>query len=144
MRKQNVVSAKIKPERRPCKRFSVEDDNVIIEQIKLYPTNLKHSFQESAKILDRDWTGIHFRYYKTLRKDPKVKAITCGSKSGFTQNVKNLWRDEDGNMPEQNLKGYMWVMKEMLELDTSERDLIINFFGGPSTINVHRGRKRNK
>lgn len=129
-------------EKRKNKHFSVEEDNIIIEQIKLYPTNLKHAFQEAEKLIERSWTSIQFRYYGNLRGDPKVKAITCGSKQGFTQNVKNLKRDEEGNMPEQNLKGYVWLMKELLELDPSERDLILNFFGGPTTINVHK-RRRN-
>ena len=139
----DTVYAKVKTEKRACKRFSTEEDAVIIEQVKLYPTNLKHAFQEAAVLLDRTWKSIHFRYYITLRDDPKVKAITCGSKLGFTQNVKNLRRDEDGNMPEQNLKGYVWLMKELLELDSSERDMILNFFSGPTTVNVHRKVKKS-
>lgn len=129
-------------QKRNCKRFSVEDDNVIIEQIKLYPTNLAHAFSEAANLLDREPKAVHSRYYVNLKKDPKVKAITCGSKKGFTQNVKNLQRDADGNMPEQNLKGYVWLMKELLELDSSERDMILNFFGGPTTVNIHKRRMR--
>jgi hypothetical protein len=113
--------------------YSPQENEIILKQAELYPTNLHYAFEEASKLLvDRNPKAICVHYYISpkMRKDPKVKAVTCGSKKGFTQNVKNLKRDIDGNMPEQDLKGYMWVMKEMLDLPREERELIVSFLTG--------------
>ena len=139
---KNTIKAKIVTKGKPKIRFTKEDEKIILKQVELYPTNLRHAFSEAANLLEgRDWKSIQYRYYKVLRPDREVKVITCGSKAAGTQNVKNLARDGEGNMPEQNLKGYLWVMKEMLDLSPTERDMIVNFFHGPTTINI---RKRTK
>lgn len=139
---ENTIKVTVLSKGKPKIRFTSEDDKIILKQVELYPTNLRHAFTEAAKLLpERNWRSVQYRYYSNLRPDVDVKAITCGSKAGFTQNVKNLARDEEGNMPEQNLKGYLWVMKEMLDLSPSERDMIVNFFHGPTTININRRKK---
>lgn len=110
------------------KRYTKKEQDIIINEIKNYPTNIKHACEKAALMLNRSYGATSFYYYNHLRKDPKVKAITCGSKQGFTQNVKNIMRDEDGNLPSQNLKHYMWLMKELLELDSDDRNRILGFF----------------
>lgn len=123
--------------------FSEEDDKVILKQIELYPTNINYSFEESAKLLEgKSIKSIESRYYRILKFKRNVKAITCGSKAGFTQNVKNIMRDGDGNLPPQNLKHYMWVMKEMLDLSPEEREMIVKFFMGPLDITISKRRKK--
>jgi hypothetical protein len=121
------VLIKVKKE---WKSFSQEDDRIIEQQVGLYPTNISHALQEAGNLINKSFKAVSGHYYYKMRKDPKVKAVTCGSKKGFTQNVKNLKRDIDGNMPEQDLKGYMWVMKEMLDLPREERELIVSFLTG--------------
>lgn len=109
--------------------FTKEEDNIIIQTLKDYPTNLKAGFEQvSLKLPKRNPKVIMHRWYNTLRKDPTNHVITCGSKKGFTQNVKNVKRDKEGNMPNQGLKHYMYIMKELLELSSTERQTIINFF----------------
>lgn len=117
-------------------KYTKEEDEIIIGQIKNYPTNLQHAFKEASIIMpDRPLRAIEQRYYNKLRKNADVYAITCGSTKGFTQNVKNKFRDSDGTLPEQNLKHYMVIMKELLELQPQERQLIVNFFSGNNQIN---------
>ena len=116
--------------------YTREEDEIIVGQIKNYPTNLQHAFKEaSIQLLNRNVKAIEMRYYNKLRKNPDIHAITCGSTKGFTQNVKNKFRDSDGTLPEQNLKHYMIIMKELLELQPQERQLIVNFFSGNNQIN---------
>ena len=58
-----------------------------------------------------------------------VNAITCGSNKGFTKNVKNVQIDrETGIMPDQNLRHYLYIVKEILELPQKEREVIISLF----------------
>jgi len=111
------------------KKYTKEEDEIIINQVKNYPTNLLHAFREASKLIDRAETAISFRYYHKLKKDPSIVALTVGSKKGFTQNVKNVPRDKEGNLPNQGLKHYMTIMKELLELPISEREAILKFFG---------------
>lgn len=118
------------------KTYTKEEDEIIIGQIKNYPTNLQHAFMEASSLLvNRDAKAISQRYYKRIKKDINTYALTCGSTKGFTQNVKNKFRDSDGTLPEQNLKHYMVIMKELLELQPQERQLIVNFFSGNNQIN---------
>ena len=111
--------------------FTPEEDAIIIRFVKEYPTNLQEAFKKAyTQLPNRTLKTIQNRYYRALRKDPKINALTCGSKAGFTQNVKNVMRDKEGNLPDQALKHYMVIMKELLELQPKERQLIINFFSG--------------
>jgi len=111
-------------------------DEVIIQEVKNYPTNLSHAFKVAS---ERVGCSVHHcirRYYTKIKKSPEVHAITCGSEKGFTQNVKNTLRDSEGVLPEQGLRNYMYLMKELLNLPTEERKLIINFFlGGTNQVN---------
>lgn len=115
----------VKIKRIPWKQ---EWDNVIIECVKKTPTNIVYALTSASKQIHRTFSCTNSRYYLKLRKDPKVKAITCGSSKGFTQNVKNIHVDDNGIMPDQNLKGYMFIMREMLDLSPEDRKKIISFF----------------
>lgn len=119
------METKVKKSR---KRFTKEEDLIIIEAVKASPTNIVHAISVASEKTKRSPSCINRRYYKTLRNNPKVAAITCGSAKGFTQNVKNIHRNDDGTMPDQNLKGFMFVMREMLDLTPAERKKIIDFF----------------
>lgn len=106
------------------------EDLIIINQVKNYPTNLRFAFREAGKqLLKRSLSSIEFRWYSYLRGKNDVNAMTTGSNKGFTQNVKNLHVDkETGILPEQNLKHYLYIVKEMLELPMNERNAIIALF----------------
>lgn len=110
-----------------CKRYTKKEDLIIINQIKNCPTNLRNAFSEAQKLLkDRTLRSIHIRWYSVLRK--KSTTITCGSSEGFTKNIKNIARNKEGIMPEQNLKHYLFIVKEILELPENEREIIIKLF----------------
>ena len=109
-------------------QWKKEYDEVIIECVKKTPTNITYALNSASKQLHKTFGCVSGRYYLKLGKDPKIAAITCGSAKGFTQNVKNMHRNDDGSMPEQNLKGFMFVMREMLDLSQAERKKIIEFF----------------
>lgn len=74
-------------------------------------------------------------YYQDLRKNEKYNIITVGSEKGFTKNVKNVQRNQDGTMPDQGLKHYQYILKEMLMLSDKDRKIILNVFNGNNIIN---------
>lgn len=108
--------------------YTKEEDLIIINQVKNYPTNLKNAFKEASKLITRrTLRAIEMRWYTKLSKQGAV--ITCGSNKGFTSNTKNICVDKNtGIMPEQNLKHYLFIVKEILELPQNERDIIIKLF----------------
>lgn len=110
-------------------RFTEDEHKIIIEEVKKCPTNLQNAFKLASKRLRKKTKQqVQSTWYQCLRKKPDVKAITVGSRHGFTQNVKNVKRNAAGEMPEQNLNSVQWLMKQMLELTPRERKAIIAFF----------------
>lgn len=115
--------------------YTKKEDAIIINEVKNYPTNLLHAFSEASKKLTNRKTGaISTYWYSDLRKNVEVNAITCGSEKGFTQNVKNILRNEDNNLPDQGLKHYLYIVKELLDLPDIERKLVINLFTGNTVV----------
>jgi len=110
--------------------YKKSEDNIIINQVKNYPANLRNAFREAQLLLPkRSLSSVEFRWYSYLRMQDNVNAITCGSNKGFTKNVKNVQIDrETGIMPDQNLRHYLYIVKEILELPQKEREVIISLF----------------
>lgn len=110
------------------KKFTEEEDHVIINNIKNFPTNLKYAFKISSEdplLKERSLPSIAQRWYGHLRRQTNIHSVSCGSKNGFTQNVKNVLRDENSNLPNQGLKHHLYLIKEILDLSEKERNAII-------------------
>lgn len=122
--------------KKTCIPYTKREDEIIINEVKNYPTNLLFAFKQAApKLPERNAHSISMHWYQKLRKNDNTKAVTCGSEKGFTQNVKNVHVNDDGNLPDQNLKHYLFVVKELLNLPNKERKLIIQLFSGNITVN---------
>ena len=112
------------------------EERLIIDTLKEYPTNLNYGLKlVEPKLKNRTVMAIKARYYTRLRKDPNNIIISTGSSKGFTQNVKNLSVDNEGNLPEQELKHFQQLAKQMLDLPVKERNIILNLFSGNNIIN---------
>ena len=117
-------------EKKTVKKWTKEEEQIVIENVRKYPTNLAHAFSESALQLEgRAPASISALWYDKLRKRDDVQAITIGSSKGYSQNAKNTLR-KDGVMGEQGLKGYMIVVRDLLNLPKKDRDLVISFLQG--------------
>ena len=127
--------------------WTKEEDEILITEIKNYPTNLNFAI-EQAEIKLKEYNkdsnrigiyrtlgAINSRWYVKLRKNSNTHAITCGSEKGFTQNVKNKHRNEDGTLSDQGLKHYLYIVKELLNLPNNERQLVVNLFTGNTMVN---------
>jgi hypothetical protein len=107
------------------KLYSDSDIKVILEQIRLYPDNLKNAFMESGKLINRSPKNISMKYYKDLRFRPNFRAVSVGSKKGFTSNEKNTKRKEGIFPIERKLNRPLWLIQTFLELTEEEQVLII-------------------
>lgn len=108
------------------KKFSEEEDNIILKNVELYPTNLQESFRHSARELKRSVAVINVRYYNNLRKEQHV--ISTGSKHGFSRNVKNQPRFTSEQEIIPDLQFHEVVIKNLLSLPREKRQQIIQMF----------------
>ena len=113
------------------KAFTKEQDEIIINEIKNYPTNILNAFKEASIKIGKSQGCIQQRWYKHLKHGKQI--VSVGSSKGFSNNVKNTKRIE-GVMQEQNLKHYLVVVKELLELPDNERKLVLNLFTGNTIV----------
>lgn len=108
--------------------YTAEEDAIIISKVKESPTNLQHAFSEAAILLpNRGKDNITAHWYQVLKKKSNTSvAVSVGSSRGFTHNSKNVKRNEDGELPEQGLKGHLLILQQILELSPAQRELIRN------------------
>jgi hypothetical protein len=85
-----------------AKRYTKKDNQVILMYVSKYPSNLQFAFEKAAIKLNRDNLAVCQHYYKSLRNSIDSH-LTCGSKRGFTKNVKNSNRRVAGGTPNQEL-----------------------------------------
>ena len=50
-------------------KFTQEDDNIIIEEVQLFPENLEACFEEAGKRIGVSQQSIHNRYYRYIKKN---------------------------------------------------------------------------
>ena len=106
--------------------FTQAHDDIIIYELKNCPTNMCHAIKRAALKTGHTTVAIKNRWYLKLRHVESVNAITCGSEKGFTKNVKNVHvSKKTGEMPDQGLQHYLYIVKEILNLPQIERNAII-------------------
>jgi len=105
-----------------------EWERVIIKKcVADYPNNLQYAFVIAAeKLPHRKVENINAYYYQTLKKQDTM--ITVGSKNGFTKsNVKNQHKSKETGKVTPDLQPIQWIIKELLNLTTKERNFIATF-----------------
>ncbi len=113
------------------KPWSVEEENIVLNNVKKFPDNLRESFRLSEKELeDRNLKSIEQKYYQSIRaKHPHI--ISIGSAIGFTgKNVKNRANKSDSQETPltSKLKPFQRIVVEMLSLSEADRNRVIEFF----------------
>lgn len=72
---------------RVCKRWTKEEEQILIGLIKKYPNNLQAAFRTASTKLDRTQQAIEFHWYSTLRHNETV--FMTISPSTKKVNIKN-------------------------------------------------------
>lgn len=70
------------------KRWTFEEDNILIEEVKLHPTNLHTAFTIAACRIQRTPTAVTLRWYRVLRKENNFIYGVFSDKS-YSMNIKN-------------------------------------------------------
>lgn len=115
--------------KKTCKRYSSDEDRVILEQIDLYPDNKLEAFRRASDILpNRTCNSISVRYYSYLFENRNDFNTSVGSINGFTRDRKNSpVKAGETFKRKETLAPVIVVMQQMLSLSTKEREAIINF-----------------
>lgn len=110
------------------KKYTQEDEQVIIELVRQYPTNIRYALNQASLKLDKSLDNVSATYYARLRnKYPNT--ISVGSSSGSTSNVKNaLVNKETGELSNTQLQPHQMVLRDLLNLPEDKRKLIIKLF----------------
>jgi hypothetical protein len=72
-------------------RWTPEEDNVLINQIKVHPQNLKRCFELVAEDLDRSPSAVANHWYTVVSKKKGVEFLCFGTVTPqyFSKNRKN-------------------------------------------------------
>lgn len=107
------------------RKYTTEDEQVIIELVRQYPTNIRYALNQAALKLDKKVDNVRATYYARLRnKYPNT--ISVGSSSGSTSNVKNALVDkETGELTNSQLQPHQMVLRDLLNLPEDKRRLIM-------------------
>lgn len=68
--------------------WSVEDDNLVKEEIKKSPTNLTVAFKRVSKKLGVSWMSVSKHYYKAIQKEKSDKLFLTISSNRTANNYK--------------------------------------------------------
>lgn len=72
-----------------CKRFTKDEDLVILSEVKANPQNLQNAFRDAAcKLVGRTPVSISLRWYRNLKFKEEHCFFLVGGKS-FSKNQKN-------------------------------------------------------
>lgn len=83
------------------KRWTKDEDRVLLESVKASPHNLKQAFKQASSKLDRSVTACSSRWYIELskRKDAENVAFMCVSAKKMSVNRKTLSPDNSAEAP---------------------------------------------
>lgn len=99
------------------KRWTKEEDRLLIQAIAANPTNIKEALMQVSKTLDRTFYACHFRWYRVLSITQNLtKAstlfMTVGSKTVY-KNRKN----SSNNSITKPVKSNLWnTIKKFLKI----------------------------
>jgi hypothetical protein len=78
------------------KRYSNDEDKVIIRKVAMYPNNLQRAFREAGIELNRPISSVSNRWHKKLRNS-NVVFMTYGKKGTVNINRKNVHENTTDN-----------------------------------------------
>lgn len=83
------------------KRWTKEEDKVLLESVKAAPHNLKQAFKQASSKLNRSATACTSRWYTELskRKESENVAFMCVSAKKMSVNRKTLSEDNSPEAP---------------------------------------------
>jgi hypothetical protein len=116
---------------RQFKKWTKDEEIVVINNIKSFPDNLQEAFRLSERQLEnRSFSTIQNKYYTNL-KGKYNDIISVGTVKGFSiKNTKNRANKSDNQeIPlSPQLKSFQRIAMEMMQLSQEDLQKLLNFF----------------
>lgn len=116
---------------RQFKKWTKDEEIVVINNIKSFPDNLQEAFRLSERQLEnRTFSTIQNKYYTNL-KGKYNDIISVGTIKGFSvKNTKNRANKSDNQETplSPQLKSFQRIAMEMMQLSQEDLQKLLNFF----------------
>lgn len=74
---------------RQCKKWTAEEDERILQQVRAFPQNLTKCFLIVSEVLDRTPGAVANRWYTVVSKKPNATCFFTASPKHISKNRKN-------------------------------------------------------
>ena len=115
---------------RKLKRWTLEEEAVVLSNIKSFPDNLQEAFRKSSREIERTKEAIAFKYQNYLKeKHPNI--ISVGTSKGFSvRNTKNRanYSNNQETPLRPKLKTFQRLAMEMMQLPQADLNKLLEFF----------------
>ena len=133
--------------------YTTTERSTVLKWLQQFPDNIRHAISKAAEeltartaeeliartaeeLIARTATSLTTQYYSVWRNEEDFRALTVGSKEGFTHNIKNTPRVE-GVFPEERvLNSVGWLVKNFLNLSSKEQKQFTDILVSIGTINI--------
>ena len=117
--------------------YTTTERSTVLKWLQQFPDNIKHAMSKAAEELTtRTTTALTTQYYNVWRNEEDFRALTVGSKEGFTHNIKNTCRVEGVFPEERSLNTVGWLIKNFLNMSSKEQKQFKDILISIGTINI--------
>ena len=117
--------------------YTSTERSTVLKCLQQFPDNISHAMSKSAEELtSRTATSLITQYYTVWKNEEDFRALTVGSKEGFTHNIKNTPRVKGVFPEERSLNTVGWLIRNFLNMSSKERKQFTDILVSIGTINI--------
>lgn len=117
--------------------YTATERTIVLKWLQQFPDNIRHAMSKAAEELTtRTASSLTTQYYTVWRNEEDFRALTVGSKEGFTHNIKNTHRVEGVFPEERSLNTVGWLIKNFLNMSSKEQKQFTDILVSIGTINI--------
>ena len=117
--------------------YTTTERSTVLKWLQQFPDNISHAMSKAAEELTtRTAASLTTQYYGVWKKEEDFRALTIGSKEGFTHNIKNTPRVEGVFPEERSLNTVGWLIKNFLNMSSKEQKQFTDILVSIGTINI--------
>ena len=117
--------------------YTTTERSTVLKWLQQFPDNIRHAMSKAAEELTtRTAASLITQYYTVWKNEEDFRALTVGSKEGFTHNIKNTPRVESVFPEEKSLNTVGWLIKNFLNMSSKEQKQFTDILVSIGTINI--------